>query len=391
MIRPDLWALGLLCVAMTACSGGEPQPSVSQTPAQQPPAVMTDGYEVVPVTDGGAIAGTIFVSGPIPTLVTRPISKDPHVCGRGARRSQELIVNKTGGLKNAIVMVEGIRRGKAMPAAHAQIDQTGCEYVPHVQAMPVNGELSITNSDPVLHNIHFYRGDEDLFNIAQPLKGQTNRQRIEKAGFMYVECDVHGWMKGHIAVVDNPYYAITDENGAFSIRDLPAGTHTVKIWHEYLGEETRSVTVPSKGDVSLDVDLKAFLAKKQPMDAGSPRLQQGQRPRGGGADVLSGDVTVNMIADGGTFKFEPAHLTVKAGASVKWVNGSDNRHSATDDPKFEKTPGMAILPVNAESWSTPFIANGQEASHTFTTPGKYQYFCRNHGQFGMVATITVVR
>ena len=51
----------------------------------------------------------------------------------------------------------------------------------------------------------------------------------------------------------------------------------------------------------------------------------------------------------------------------------------------------AILPAKGEPWTTPFVGNGETASHTFTEPGTYQYFCRNHGQFGMVGTITVVQ
>jgi plastocyanin len=97
-----------------------------------------------------------------------------------------------------------------------------------------------------------------------------------------------------------------------------------------------------------------------------------------------------MHSEGGSFRFVPAELTVKAGTTVKWVNMSDNRHTATDDPAHEKTAGQAILPAGAEPWTSPFLPTGQSFSRTFTAPGKYQYFCRNHEQFGMVATITVV-
>ena len=98
-----------------------------------------------------------------------------------------------------------------------------------------------------------------------------------------------------------------------------------------------------------------------------------------------------MVSEGGSFRYEPNIVTVRAGTTVKWTNESDNRHSATDDPKFEKAAGMAILPAKGEPWTTPFVGNGETASHTFTEPGTYQYFCRNHGQFGMVGTITVVQ
>ena len=96
-----------------------------------------------------------------------------------------------------------------------------------------------------------------------------------------------------------------------------------------------------------------------------------------------------MFSDGGTFPFEPANITVKAGATVRWVNMSDNRHTGTDDPEFEKLPGQALLPAGDQPWSSPFISEGESFTREFVTPGKYQYFCRNHGQFGMVGVITV--
>jgi plastocyanin len=370
---------GGLCLVVASCGGEVNRPAPqSQAPEPAPQAV----------TSTGRLTGTISVSGEIPSLPRRPINKDTKVCGTGARPSEELVVARSGGLKNALVFVDGIRGGKPMPPTKPVIDQSGCEYVPHVQVMPVNTELSIVNSDPLLHNIHVYQGDADLFNVAQPTKGQTNTHRIDRAGFIYAECDVHGWMRGHIAVVDNPYYAITDEQGQFRIDALPPGTYTARIWHEYLGERTQQVNVIANTDATMTVDLRDALLKKIPSK--TPVVPKPTAAPQAAANVLSGEVTVNMVSHGGTFAYEPGNITVKAGTTVKWVNTSENRHTATDDPKFEKTPGQAILPAGATAWSTPFIANGQDTSYTFTTPGKYQYFCRNHGQFGMVATITVV-
>jgi len=391
--------LAIVCVLAMGCGGRQTKQAPAPAAILPPAASSVGEYETIAVADGGAITGTISVSGPIPMLPSRPVGKNPEVCGSAARPSQELIVTSSGGIKNAVVIVEGVKRGKAMPTIQARIDQLKCEYEPHVQVMVANSDITIVNSDPILHNIHFYQGSDDLFNIAQPLKGQSNAHAIQKAGFVYAECDVHGWMRGHVAVVDNPYYAVTDENGRFSIADLPAGVYPVRIWHEYLGERTRSVTVSSKADTALNVDLRELLSKKQPPPASPaptakpepPAAARSAASKATDAHAPSGEVTVKMVSEGGSFRYEPASLTVKAGTTVKWVNESDNRHSATDDPKFEKAAGMAILPAGGTAWTTPFIGNGDIARQTFTTPGKYQYFCRNHGQFGMVGTITVVR
>jgi len=101
------------------------------------------------------------------------------------------------------------------------------------------------------------------------------------------------------------------------------------------------------------------------------------------------EVVVHMKTDVSDYRFEPADITIKAGTTVKWINDSSNRHTATDDPTFEKRAGEAELPKGAEPWSSPFMTGGETFSQTFKVPGKYRYFCRNHGQFGMEATIVV--
>jgi plastocyanin len=394
-----VYASGVILAMIVSCSRETREQPTTDIPPAPASAVTTTGYEVTAVTDGGSVGGTIALSGPIPKLPARKIGKDPQVCGTADRESQKLIVNGTGGLKNAVVIVEDVKRGKAMPPAaqNAEIDQKKCEYTPHVQVMAVNSEITLRNSDQILHNIQFFQGDKSLFNLAQPVQGQMNKQKLEKVDTIYVECAVHGWMQGHVVVVDNPYYALTDDHGEFSITDLPPGKYQVKVWHEYLGELIREVTVTAKTETALNVDLKDLLAKKA---APAPTSVAAVAPGSvttAGSNAKPTEVVVQMHElsgkEGPTFRFEPANLMIKVGTTVKWVNvsGEDGpRHTSTDDPEWETPQAQAILPAGAEKWRTPFLRNGESATHTFTVPGKYQYFCETHGQYGMVATITVL-
>src|SRR5262245_23362305 len=279
-------ALGLTVSGCGSSPSDQPAPPATSAPAAAAALSPIPGYEVTTVSDGGSISGTISVSGPIPNLPKRPINKDPKVCGTTARDSQQLVVGTGGGLKNAVVIVAGVKRGKALPAAftNPEIDQKNCEYSPHVIVMPVSAEISVRNSDPVLHNIHFYQDDESLFNIAQPTVNQVNKQKLETAGMVYAECDVHGWMQGHVAVVDSPYYAITDDQGRFNITDLPPGTYKVKVWHEYLGEKTQDVVVNAKADTAMNADLKDLLAVKKPA---APASKTAAAPTAPGAPVAA--------------------------------------------------------------------------------------------------------
>jgi len=391
--RCAVYGAGVMLAMIFSCSRGtREQPTPDIPPAPPAPAVTTaGGYEAATVTDGGSVGGTITLSGPIAKLPVRKIGKDPQVCGTAARESQKLIVNKTGGLKNALVIVEGVKRGKAMADAtqNAEIDQNKCEYIPHLQVMALNSEISLRNSDPILHNIQFFQGDNSLFNIAQPVQGQVTKRKIDKAGTLYVECAVHGWMQGNVVVVDNPYYAVTDENGKFSIADLPPGKYQVKIWHEYAGEVRREVTVSAKTTTALEADLKDLLAAK----ASPPPTATGGDAN---AKPAANEIVVQMHevpgSAGAMFRFDPPELTIKVGTTVKWVNTSGEegpRHTSTDDKEWETPQTPAVLPPGAEKWRTPFLQNGQSATYTFKVPGKYQYFCETHGPYGMLGTVTV--
>ena len=393
-----VYGAGVLLAMIVSCNRGTPeQPATGIPPAPLAPAVAATGdYEVTVITDGGSVAGTITLSGPVVKLPPRKVTKDPQVCGMAARESQKLIVNGAGGLRNAVVIVEGVKRGKAMPASaqNAEIDQNKCEYSPHVQVMAVNSEIALRNSDPILHNIQFFVGDNTLFNIAQPVQGQVNKHKIEKAGTIYVECAVHGWMQGNVVVVDNPYYALTDENGKFSITDLPPGKYQLRIWHEYLGELTRELTVTAKTETALNVDFKDLLAKKTaPTVNAAPAAVASGNSNAKSANEVVVQMREAPGTAGTTFRYEPGDLTIKVGTTVKWINltGEDGpRHTSTADHEWESPQAQAILPAGAEKWRTPFLQNGQSATHTFTVPGKYQYFCETHGQYGMIGTITVV-
>jgi hypothetical protein len=112
-----LYGAGILLTMIVSCSSGGDQPTTELPPVTDAPAATTDGYQVSVVTDGGTIGGAITVSGTIPALPARRIGQDPQVCGTGSRPSERLLVNTGGGLKNAVVIVEGVRSGKAIPAA----------------------------------------------------------------------------------------------------------------------------------------------------------------------------------------------------------------------------------------------------------------------------------
>jgi hypothetical protein len=212
-------------------------------------------YEVVTVSDGGTIKGKVTYQGSVPTRKIIP-TKDQETCG-ATREEPEIVVGADKGVQDAVVYLKGVEKGKALekPAKKPEIVNLKCNFVPHVQAFPV-GTVVVVNSDPVMHNTHAFHGKSTVFNVALPVKGQRVDKPLTKPGLMRVECDTHGWMLAWIYAADNPYYAVTRKDGAFTIADVPPGSYTLVAWHEFTGENEMPVTVKAKDAVQVPVELK---------------------------------------------------------------------------------------------------------------------------------------
>ena len=215
------------------------------------------GYEGGAVTGGGSISGTITYAGDKKDG-TITITKDKEACAaKGETRPAGALIVADGKLSNAVVWIDGIKAGKAFEPGEVTIDNVGCDFVPRVVIAHVGGQIAARNSDAVLHNTHAYlkKGKKNLFNVALPQKDQVVKKKVKKAGFMDVKCDAHEWMQAWALASPHPYAAVTDAGGKFSFTDVPAGTYTVKVWHEILGEKEGSATVAAGGTATVDLAL----------------------------------------------------------------------------------------------------------------------------------------
>jgi hypothetical protein len=212
-------------------------------------------YEAGTVSGGGTIEGKVIYNGPVPTRKIIP-NKDVEVCG-GIREEALVEVGPDNVVKNAAVYLVEVAKGKAWSPASKppELDNIKCRFVPDVQVIPA-GPLDVVNKDPVLHNTHGYYGNRTVFNMALPNEGQRIPTELTRAGTVRVDCDAHGWMEGWIYVVDNPYYAITGDDGKFSITDVPPGTYNLVAMQSYTGPVQQSVTVASGKPTILTIELK---------------------------------------------------------------------------------------------------------------------------------------
>jgi plastocyanin len=220
-------------------------------------AVWLGGATASGAGSGGAIVGHVRYLGTRVVSAIRVPAASAVPCGK-TRPSQALIVGKHKALANAVVSVSGISSGGPPAPVDASIAQKACVFEPHVMAVPVGSRVTFVNTDVCLHNVHLLAGGVTLGNFAMPLKGQRSKLPINvlaKAGNVRFKCDVHAWMDGYVHVFDHPWFAVSDESGAFRISDVPPGTHELTIQHELLGTSTRKVTVPDSGEVSIDIEL----------------------------------------------------------------------------------------------------------------------------------------
>lgn len=211
-------------------------------------------YEAVEVTNGGTIAGKITFSGTAPANPALEVTKDPKVCG-SSLKADYYIVGSDGGLKNVVVAIEKIDKGKPYKKRGVvAFNNKECMFDPHVTTAVRGQKIGINNSDPVLHNTHLYHGEKlrTMYNIALPLQDIVIKKPLRKDGLVTVKCDAHEWMLGYVYVAKHPYATVSAADGSFALKDVPPGNYKVKIWHEKLGEVSKDVTVTAGGTATLN-------------------------------------------------------------------------------------------------------------------------------------------
>jgi plastocyanin len=214
-------------------------------------------YEAIEAASTGTIVGTVKFQGKAPERKKIAVTRDKKVCGKEAKFTESLVVSATGGVKNAVLYLTDIKRGKKFKVPSVfNIDQRGCQFHPHVLIVPAGKSFTLINSDGILHNFRTNSTKNPILNKAQPKFKKKLKVKINKPEIIRANCDVHEWMNMWLVVAEHPYYAIADEGGSFKITDVPPGTYTVRLWHETLGQQTRKVTVKAGEQTKAAFELK---------------------------------------------------------------------------------------------------------------------------------------
>jgi len=189
------------------------------------------------------------------------MSEDPACveAHHGRALDESLVVSSNGSLANAFIYVKKGLEGKRFdtPSEPVVIDQNGCWFKPRVLGIQTNQTLQVKNSDPVTHNIHPMAQINREWNHSQGAGDAPLARKFIKPEIMIrVKCNIHSWMHAFIGVVDNPYFAVSKEDGSYTLPNLPPGTYTIEIWQENLGTQERQVTVAPHSNTPVNITFK---------------------------------------------------------------------------------------------------------------------------------------
>ncbi|HLG22068.1 MAG TPA: carboxypeptidase-like regulatory domain-containing protein [Candidatus Manganitrophaceae bacterium] len=247
------------------------------------------GYEEMNVEDGGSINGKVKLKGAIPEPRVFPLVLYPFgpFCkkisdGQGNIRLEEFAVSSDGGMQDAIVAVQRVKKGKPFPHIKNELVAVDCMFHPAdvpsseqfstapggklrhehplVMVLENHRPISVVNKDPIIHNGQVFQNERGNIILNFPLPVSTE----PRGGVLHFKsgkrisqmiCGMHEFMQSWGFVVDNPYYAKTKKGGEFVIDQLPPGTYKLTAWHPHLKPIEQEVTVSANGAVTVDFEF----------------------------------------------------------------------------------------------------------------------------------------
>jgi plastocyanin len=208
------------------------------------------------------VKGVVKFEGTLPKAKTISMAADPSCAKQhsGLVSAPEVTTDSRGGLQNVLVFIaDGLGdRTFDPPKEPVVISQKGCLYEPHVLAVQANQPIEVVNDDQTSHNIHPTPANNREWNKAELPGAKVEEAFAREEIAIPVKCNIHPWMRGYIAVLKNPYFAMTKKDGSFDLPNLPPGTYTIKAWHEKLGTSTQTITIGANQTKDINFVFKSM-------------------------------------------------------------------------------------------------------------------------------------
>ncbi len=243
---------------------------------------VTYAYKVVEeVKEGGTIAGQVTFSGHSPKPLQFAVEKNPEVCGD--QRSLVKVEAHNGLLKGAVVVLEGIESGKPFPKQEfrgsapgegafqydggemlgLRVKTKNCNFGPFTGVLTPDEEVHFGNQDSIKHVLHTFISLDTQGNVLRTLHNRDihpdgdfertfDSEKLKDSRLVRITCNRHDFMQNWLYVVKNPYFAVSDENGNFSIDNIPPGQYTFRAWHPILGLQEQEIQVTPGKALAID-------------------------------------------------------------------------------------------------------------------------------------------
>jgi plastocyanin len=255
------WFLANMTILVTALASGCGGNKQDRTSPILAAGTINPSGKPVDTGTMGSVSGTVRLLGDPPGRRQINMAAVPN-CSKqhsSPALTEEVVPGNGGTLQNVIVYLKGDLGSYAfkVPESALTLDQNGCVYKPHVIALMVGQPLEVTNSDQATHNIHSLAKANRPRNDSQspgslPINQSFSRQEIA----IQVKCNVHPWMKAYVAVLSNPYFQVTGEDGSFDIKNVPPGEYKLLAWHELYGTTEETITVAPNESKTLTIAFK---------------------------------------------------------------------------------------------------------------------------------------
>ncbi len=121
------------------------------------------------------------------------------------------------------------------PQEHSVMDQKKLTFIPHVLPVLKGTTVDFLNSDSVGHNVYWpsVSGNKKLaHNLGTWPQGVKKSFTFDEIGVAPLLCNVHPEMSAYIVVTPTPYFAVTNAQGEYVIKDVPPGKYNLKVWSE---------------------------------------------------------------------------------------------------------------------------------------------------------------
>lgn len=226
---------------------------------------IDSAYTVVTVDNGGTLKGRVTLTGHIPRVRSFHLIHAPNVefCsrisdGKGHRLLFDFSVSKNRGLKDTVIHLAKVEKGKPFEPKMQTFHIDRCRANKYVIGAKNGEKIMVENTDPIQHEIATYEvrniySDQTSNRPVPPKSSQVRSVFARKDADSYIiKCNLHPFLQTNAYLVQNPYYTVSDSDGNFSIENIPPGTYEVVAWHPFIAPQRGTITIPEKGDASLD-------------------------------------------------------------------------------------------------------------------------------------------